>query len=185
MRLFFRNDDLGLAPSAFARLLALFDQYSHRLNAAVRPDLLMEAKVGLPAQEPEFLQVVAHGGDPAVLAASFRNFFPCFVGEGNPAGFPLTSSAKAGALPNFGVSFDLHSGARSSAKEIFRGLAARHEAGFEFTGVRLRHAEMTQEDFIILEELLHNLYKRSIPTSFFSDFMPGFERYAEADSGHV
>jgi hypothetical protein len=115
----------------------------------------------------------------------FQNFFPCYVGEGNPNDYLLTSAAHAGTLPNFGVSLDLHSGARSSAKEIFRELAARHDAGHEFTGVRLRHAEMTEEDFITLEELLHNLYKRSIPTSFFSDFIPGFERYAEADSGHV
>jgi len=185
MWLFFRNDDLGLAPLAFARLLALFDHYGHRLNAALRPDLLKEAKASLPAREPEFLQVVAHGGDPAVLAQTFRNFFPCYVGEGDPMGYLMTSAAQAGALPNFNVSLDLHSGPRLGAKDIFRELAARHEAGFEHTGVRLRHAEMTEDDFAALEELLHNLYKRSIPTSFFSDFIPGFERYSDTDSGHV
>jgi hypothetical protein len=185
MWLFFRNDDLGLAPEKFSRLLALFDHYNHKLNAAVRPDLVAQAKASLPAGEAkDYLQIVAHGGDAAELAKSFTNFFPCYVGEGPAEGFLMTSAEKAGSLPNFGTFLDFNSDKRLSSREIFRTLSARHPTE-EFSGVRLRHSEMTEEDFVTLEELLHNLYKRSIPTSFFSDFIPGFERYSDADSGHV
>lgn len=185
MWVFFRNDDLGLAPEKFSRLLALFEHYDHKLNAALRPELLAAAKASLPKGEAaDSLQIVAHGGSVAELMGAFANFFPCHVGEGEPAGFLMTSSPKPGGLPNFGVCLDLHTGPRLSSREIFRALSARHPTE-DFSGVRLRHAEMTEEDFATLEELLHNLYKRSIPTSFFSDFIPGFERYSEADSGHV
>lgn len=185
MWLFFRNDDFGLAPEKFSRLLKLFDHYDHKLNAALRPELIREAKLSLPEGEAkEYLQIVAHGGELSGLEKNFANFFPCYVGEGNPSGFLMTSAQKAGSLPNFGVCLDLHSGPRMGPREIFRFLSARHPTE-EFSGVRLRHTEMTEEDFTTLEELLHNLYKRSIPTSFFSDFIPGFERYSDADSGHV
>lgn len=185
MWLFFRNDDLGLAPENFSRLLGLFDHYNHKLNAAVRPELVSAARASLPMGEAvEYLQIVAHGGSVAELQKNFANFFPCYVGEGPAEGFLMTSADKAGSLPNFGVCLDLHSGKRLGSREIFRFLSARHPTE-EFSGVRLRHSEMTEEDFTTLEELLHNLYKRSIPTSFFSDFIPGFERYSDADSGHV
>lgn len=185
MWLFFRNDDFGLAPEKFSRLLSLFDHYNHKLNAALRPEFLAVAKTSLPKGEAsELLQIVAHGGEPSELQKSFTNFFPCLVGEGPADGFLMTSAEKAGALPNFGVCLDLHSGQRQSSREIFRFLSARHPTE-DFSGVRLRHSEMTEEDFATLEELLHNLYKRSIPTSFFSDFIPGFERYCDEDSGHV
>lgn len=185
MWLFFRNDDFGLAPEKFSRLLALFEHYDHKLNAALRPELMATAKASLPEGEAtSYLQIVAHGGDLAVLAGAFENFFPCYVGEGESEGFLMTSAQAAGALPNFGVCLDLHSGPRMASREIFRFLSARHPTE-DFSGVRLRHSEMTEEDFVTLEELLHNLYKRSIPTSFFSDFIPGFERYSEASSGHV
>lgn len=185
MWLFFRNDDLGLAPENFSRLLALFDYYNHKLNAAVRPELLLQAKASLPLGEAkEYLQIVAHGGNVSLLQENFANFFPCHVGEGNPAGFLMTSAKKAGALPNFETCLDLHSGERMGSREIFRALSSRHPTE-DYSGVRLRHSEMTEEDFVTLGELLHNLYKRSIPTSFFSDFIPGFERYSDADSGHV
>lgn len=190
MWVFFRNDELGASPERFARVLGLFERYSHRLNTATSASLIPGACVSLPAdQAADYLQVVAMEGarseDILRLGEAFTNFFPCYVGENPPAGFLMTSAPRESGLPNFGTFLDLQEGPRLSAREIFQRLARRNEAGEEFSGLRLRHGRMTEEDFAILEELLHNLYKRSIPTSFFSDFIPGYERYCDADSGHV
>jgi len=91
-------------------------------------------------------------------------------------------------VPEFDICLDLHTsktGARLSAKEIFRELARRNEAGHECSGVMLHHCRMTDEDFQTLDELLKDLSKRCIPTNFFSDMVPGMGRTRDIEVTHV
>jgi hypothetical protein len=65
MWVFFRDDDLGWEPKAFARLLTTFAKNDQRLNAAAIPSLLSDEIIGesIPYshQASPFLQVVVHG----------------------------------------------------------------------------------------------------------------------------
>jgi len=140
----------------------------------------------------------------AQLAERFENYYPCFVPPWNrfedrfldllpEAGFQMlsrderTRKLKA-PLPEFDVGIDLHtskSPVRLSAKEIFRELARRNEAGIDCTGVMLHHCKMTEEDFSILDDLLKEISKRGIASLFFSDLVPGNERRREIEMSHV
>jgi hypothetical protein len=140
------------------------------------------------------------------LAEQFENYFPCFVPPWNrihdqflpllkSAGYLMLSresevAAKSAAapVPEFNVCLDLHTrkdGERLAPKEIFHFLRLRHEMGEDHAGVMLHHNRMTDEDFATLDELLRDLSKRSIQTSFFSDLIPGFERRDTPELSHV
>ncbi len=140
------------------------------------------------------------------LAERFENYYPCFVPPWNrmnnaflpllpECGYKILSreeevAAKSAVapIPEFNVSLDLHTrkdSLRSSAKEIFRYLARRNEEGADFVGVMLHHDKMTEEDFSTLDDLLKELTKRNISSCFFSDLIPGSERRAERELGHV
>lgn len=139
-----------------------------------------------------------------LLAERFENYFPCFVPPWNrfedrflgllpECGYRMLSRdepsrALKAPLPEFDVALDLHTSkteGRRSAKEIFRDLAKRNEAGQECTGVMLHHSKMTEEDFVILDDLLKEISKRGIASCFFSDLIPGSERRREIEVTHV
>jgi hypothetical protein len=139
-----------------------------------------------------------------ILEESFENYFPCFVPPWNRINDPFVpflkeagylmlsrndteSPFKQNLLPEFNVSLDLHTNKikKFTSKEAFSHLAKQYEQGEEFVGVMLHHASMKEEDFETLEELLKNLRKRNIFSCFFSDLIPGFERRAEIEVGHV
>lgn len=140
------------------------------------------------------------------LEGRLENYFPCFVPPWNriddkflpllsEAGFLMLSRETEVALksdrapvPEFNVVIDLHTrkdNERLGAKEIFRDLARRHEAGEDHAGVMLHHGRMTDEDFATLDELLKNLTKRNIRSVFYSDMIPGFERRETPELSHV
>ncbi len=138
------------------------------------------------------------------LKETFENYFPCFVPPWNrmaDAHLPLLKQSgylmlsrdeskeprAAAPVPEFNVTIDLHTSKKlkPSSKDLFRTLAAKYEAGEEFTGIMLHHSVMTEEDFEVLESLLKDLTKRNIYSCFYSDLIPGFERRAEAEVGHV
>jgi hypothetical protein len=140
------------------------------------------------------------------LAEQFENYFPCFVPPWNrmhdrflpllkETGYLMLSresevaaKSAAASVPEFNVFLDLHTrkdGERLGHKEIFHTLRERHEMGEDHTGVMLHHNRMTDEDFATLDELLRDLAKRSIQTSFFSDLIPGFERRDTPELSHV
>lgn len=240
MWLFFRDDDLGLKPREFARLLTLFAKHDQKLNAAAIPSLLtdeiLQASIPYSYQAAPYLQIVSHGYShtnhepegvkkcefgssraPADVRAELEfsrkslegrleNYFPCFVPPWNridnkflpllsEAGFLMLSretevAAKSlnAPVPEFNVAIDLHTrkdGERLEAKEIFRDLARRHEAGDDHAGVMLHHGVMNDEDFATLDELLRNLSKRNIRSVFYSDMIPGFERLTSPEPTHV
>lgn len=136
-----------------------------------------------------------------ILSDRFENYFPCFVPPWNQMEerfLPLLSEcgylmlsrdeqAKTLApLPEFDACLDLHfSEVKLTAKEIFRELARKNEAGQDCTGVTIHHGKMVDEDFDILDELLRELSKRSINTCFFSDLIPGNERLQNIDIVHI
>lgn len=138
-----------------------------------------------------------------ILREKFENYFPCFVPPWNrieeafvdllpSCGYKMLSRDEKGeaasSLPEFSVSIDLHTrkdGVKLSAKEIFRDLARRQEAGHDSVGVMLHHCKMNEEDFTILDELLKELSKRNIQSVFFSDMLPGSERRVDIEVGHV
>jgi hypothetical protein len=140
------------------------------------------------------------------LKERFENYFPCFVPPWNrfdnrflpllkEAGFLMLSreresaqKVQAAPIPEFNVCLDLHTrsgGERLEAKDIYRQLAALHEAGRDHAGVMLHHAKMTDADFATLDEVLKNISKRSIQSVFFSDMVPGFERRDTPEVSHV
>jgi hypothetical protein len=140
------------------------------------------------------------------LESRFENYFPCFVPPWNRFSeeyLPLLSetgyrmlSRDGGSyghsgispVPEFDICLDLHTakgGKRLSAKEIFAQLAARHEAGQDFSGVMLHHCKMTDEDFATLDGLLKEISKRGIASCFFSDLSPGSERRCDIGVTHV
>lgn len=140
------------------------------------------------------------------LAEQFENYFPCFVPPWNrihdfhlphlkSAGFLMLSretevAAKSSPapVPEFNVCLDLHTrkdGERLSAPDIFRALSLRQEAGEDHTGVMLHHNRMTEEDFATLDEVLRELSRRGVPTFFFSELAPGFERRLSPELDHV
>jgi peptidoglycan/xylan/chitin deacetylase (PgdA/CDA1 family) len=139
-----------------------------------------------------------------ILQENFENYFPCFVPPWNriddsfipllkEAGYLMLSRNDTESpfvqslLPEFNVSMDLHTNKiqKLQAKEAFSILSKKYEQGEEFTGVMLHHANMTEEDFEILEDLLKELRKRNIFSCFYSDLIPGFERRTEIEVGHV
>ena len=129
-----------------------------------------------------------------------QNFFPCFVPPWNhfdaafdellPAcGYRMISRdqlSTSSSLPEFGISLDFHvRKEKHTAKDLFSHLARAHEAGTDFVGIGLRHAELSSDDLEVIDGLLKNLSKRSIQTVFFSDMLPGFEQRLEMESGHL
>lgn len=127
-----------------------------------------------------------------------ENYFPCFTPgkELNreildllpECGFKMISCDKnieniATSIPNFHTSLELSN--HNSAKEIFQELAKWHDEGKDFSGIKLNHSEMKENDFEKLDELLKELSKRNIQTVFFSDMHRGSERRTGIEVGHV